>query len=185
MIGRRLVAALALTLACGGPPQQTTEAAVVYRASFTAEEGVSTKVVFPLPDDASRPSIESGLSVTDDGVLVTDGGVVSYVSMPEGVGLALEGHGKIEATFSAKAVRGYPDSTGAPDISLTRRIGDAGTNYAFAVNKGGSPVAQVDFEYTASRDCGAGCGGSRSFKYAGPVGLAVQTVTLNYVEEKR
>ena len=166
-------------LACGGAPQTRTEAAVVYRAGFSAEEGVTTRVTFPLPDDAAQLAVESGYSVTD-------GGTVTFVMGDQGIGLALEGKGTQSASFVAKAVKGYADGSGPPEAKLTRPVPDAGVNdYFFSVNKGGSAVAQIDFQYTASRDCGVGCGGSKSWSLTGPVGLALQEVTLSYVEEKR
>jgi hypothetical protein len=53
------------------------------------------------------------------------------------------------------------------------------------VNKGGSAAAQVRFEYTVRRDCGATCGGTRRWVYDGPVGLGLQKVEMNFSEETK
>jgi hypothetical protein len=66
-------------------------------------------------------------------------------------------------------------------VKLSRA--DAAPNaYLFSVNKGGSALVQVDYSFTASRDCGSGCGGSRAWNYAGPVGLGPQPITVNFKE---
>jgi hypothetical protein len=64
-----------------------------------------------------------------------------------------------------------------PDASTTERY--------FQVNKSGSALINIEFEYSATRDCGGSCGGSRSWKYTGPVGLSVQAVTVEFTESTR
>ncbi len=178
-IGVGLLAALTLS-ACGGPPQRKDEATVVYRAGFTAESGVTTQVVFPFPSDGTAAQVEAGLVVTDGGsarVQVLDGG---------GGGLAVEGRGHIEASYSSLRVKGLAESEGIPAAGLTRQVPDGGAGDLLVhVNKGGSSVATVDFEYTVGRDCGGGCGGTRSWKFQGPVGLGEQEVPMTFSEEKK
>jgi len=175
-----IAAALGLALGCGGPPPQTKdEAAVTYRAAFTSEAGVSAKVTFPLPDDASQQLVTQGL-------VVSDGGTARVESSPEGTGLALEGRGRVEASFTSKQVKGLGEGTGVPEAVLSRQVPDGGTgDRYFRVNKGGSAQVAVEFEYTASRDCGGGCGGKRTWKYEGPVGLSLQEVATDFSEEKK
>jgi hypothetical protein len=54
--------------------------------------------------------------------------------------------------------------------------------YFFRVNKGGTPLAQVDLQYELKKDCGDQCGGSKRWSFAGSVGLGPQQVTVNYTE---
>ena len=174
-----IVAGAATALACGPAPQRTDEVAVVYRAVFQAEAGVNTEVVFPLPGDGTADAVLAGLAVTD-------GGTAARKDTPEGPGLSVQGRGRVEATFSAQAVKGIADGTGIPEAALTRQVPDAGAGtYYVRVNKGGAAIAQIDFEYTASRNCGAGCGGSRGWTYAGSVGLALQQIDLRFTEAKQ
>ena len=85
-----------------------------------------------------------------------------------------------------KALKGVAAGRGPPDLFLTTQVLDAGPAEAYLrVNKSGSAIVTVSFELTASRDCGNGCGGKRSWTFSGPVGIALQPVTMNYVEEKR
>jgi len=165
-----------LALGCSAPPQTKDETAVTYRASFSAEPGVGTKVVFPWIGDGAAFAAQSALSVSD-------GGSFAIETDNEGLGLALSGQGDVSVSFSDAHVTGVGSGTGVPEASLTRPDPDGG--YFFRVNKGGKALVNVQFEYTASRDCGDKCGGTRSWKYSGPVGLALQQVTLQYSEEKR
>jgi hypothetical protein len=41
----------------------------------------------------------------------------------------------------------------------------------------------VEFEYTATRDCGAGCGGKRSWTYKDTASPGLEPVSMTYVEE--
>ncbi|MBX7116060.1 MAG: hypothetical protein K1X64_17150 [Myxococcaceae bacterium] len=177
-VGAALTAALAV--GCGPAPQAKDEAAVVYRVSFDAEAGVSTKVVYPVPPGDFQAVLVAGLTVTD-------GATAAIENTTEGVGLALSGKGKVEASYSNKKAKGY-FGTGddAPDATLTMDVANAGTEQRyFRVNKGGSSVAPVTFEYTVSRDCGSGCGGTRAWTFSGSVGLGRQQVELKYAEETR
>lgn len=176
---KRLVAMTAAVMACGAPAQMRDEASITYRAKFSAEAGVSTRVIFPLPTDAAQGPLQTA-------IVVSDGGTVSYVQQTEGLGFALDAHGVAEATFFAKNLNGFPASDGPPAAELSMHQPDAGPAELYLrVNKGGSAIVNVDFEYTAARDCGNGCGGKRSWKFSGPVGLALQPVHMDYVEEKR
>jgi len=164
---------------CGPPPPQAKdEAGITYRAAFSAEAGVSTKVVFPLPDDASQFTVTQGL-------VVSDGGTATVEALAEGTGLAVEGRGQVTASFTGGRVKGLGEG-GIPEAVLSRPVpdGGAGDRY-FRVNKGGSALVAVEFEYTASRDCGTACGGKRSWKYEGPVGLSLQEVATTFSEEKK
>lgn len=177
LIGAALLCAGAA--GCGAPPSQAKdEAAITYRAAFNAEAGVNAKVVFPLPDDASQFTVTQGL-------VVSDGGTATIEAFAEGTGLAVEGRGSVSATFVGARVKGLGEG-GIPDAVLSRPVpdGGAGDRY-FRVNKGGSALVAVSFEYTASRDCGTACGGKRSWKYEGPVGLALQEVATTFSEEKK
>lgn len=178
----RAGAALTVVLAvgCGPVPQEKDEAAVVYRVSFDAEAGVSTKVVYPVPPGDFQAVLMTGLTVTDGATAVIE-------NTTEGVGLALSGKGKVEASYSNKRVKGaFGTGDNAPDAALTMEVANAGTEQRyFRVNKGGSSVAPVKFEYTVSRDCGNGCGGKREWTFSGSVGLGPQQVELKYLEETR
>ncbi len=168
-----------LCLACGSPPQKKDEVALVYRAAFRAEAGVSTKVVFPWIADGTAFEVQQALSVTD-------GGTWAIEDSPEGVGLAVTGFGNHAVTFNGSKVKGLEASQGIPAAALTRLVPDGGPGERyFKVNKGGTALVNVDFEYTAIRDCGAGCGGTRSWTYLGPVGLSVQTVSMEFSEATR
>ncbi len=156
-------ALLPLVLAsCSGPPQTKEEAAVVYHASFSAEPGVMTEVLFPFSDDALASAIEGALKVSD-------GGTLSVLSDQQGTALKLVGAGRdrrhlrrLEAEGAGerhRRARGRPSPRGSVDAG-----------YYFRVNKGGSASCDVGFEYTVSRDCGGGCGGKKSWKYAGAGG---------------
>lgn len=171
--GTAILAALAL--GCGGPPQRKDEAAVTYRAAFTSEAGVSAKVVFPFPTDAASSRVRDGLSVS--------GGTAQVEQTSEGTGLAVEGKGRVEATFQADRVAGLGEG-GVPEAAISRLVPDGGTAALFRVNKGGSALLPVELEYTASRDCGAGCGGRRSWKMQELVGLGLQEVQLEFSEEQ-
>ena len=54
----------------------------------------------------------------------------------------------------------------------------------FRVNKGGASTADVEFEYTASRACGLGCGGQRSWKFSGAVSIGGPQPTMTEYEER-
>jgi hypothetical protein len=176
-MGAALVCAVAA--GCGAPPSQAKdEAGITYRAVFHAEAGVSAKVVFPLPDD------ESQLTVTQ-GLVVSDGGSARVEAFAEGTGLAVEGRGSIAVAFTGGRVKGLGEG-GIPDAVLSRPVPDGGQgDRYFRVNKGGSGLVAVEFEYTAVRDCGSACGGKRSWKYEGPVGLSLQEVATTFSEEKK
>lgn len=167
-----------LLSACGGPQAQD-EASLIYRASFRAEPGVQTTVVFPFVGDGAAAQVQAGLTVTD-------GGSVTVEDQPEGRGLVVAGQGAVTVLYDGAKVKGVDRGAGVPQAQLTRQVPDAGTTERyFRVNKGGVANVQVDFEYTATRDCGPGCGGSRSWTYLGPVGLAVQQVSVVFSEAKR
>ncbi len=171
----------ALAAGCGSaaPPQAKDEAAVTYRAAFTSEDGVQAKVIFPVPDDASQSVVVAGLAVTD-------GGTARLESTPEGNGLTVEGKGRVEVTFQGGRVKGLGDGDKAPEAVLSRAVPDGGPgNRYLRVNKGGAAQLPVELEYTAARDCGAGCGGTRSWKYQGLVGLALQAVETTFSEETK
>ena len=171
--------ALIAMVACGGPPQAKDEAAITYHLQFSAEAGVITEVIFPVPLDAAQDSILALLTASD-------GGTITPVDMSLGKGLSLKGQGAIAADYFVKAVRGWDAGNGAPDAVLSLHVPDGGANeYFVRVNKGGSAQCAIEFEYTAARDCGPGCGGSRSWKYSGNVGTSIQRISMNYVEEKR
>ncbi|MFT3835824.1 MAG: hypothetical protein QM723_02365 [Myxococcaceae bacterium] len=164
-----------LLASCSGPPQKQDEVQVVYRAGFSAEQGVMTEVLFPFPNDGLEGALDAGISVSD-------GGTAALIDDQQGPALKVSGQGAITASFTGFHVKGIPTGTGIPAASLTRGSVDAG--YYFRVNKGGSASADVDFEYTVSKDCGGGCGGTESWKFSGPVGLALQVLQLSFTEEK-
>ena len=175
----KVIALAAVTAACGGPPQAKDEVAVNYRASFGAETGVQTEVVFPFPSDALAADIEAGL-------LVSDGGTATVKDTNEGRGLSLVGRGHISVSYSSAKLKGLGSSTAIEGGGLTRQLTDAGvSDYTFRVNKGGTPLAQVDFQYQLEKDCGDKCGGTKRWSYAGSVGLGPQQVTVNYTETSK
>lgn len=163
---------------CGPSPQEKDEAAITYRARFTAETGVSTQVTFPVPIDASQTELLAGL-------VISGGGTAKLESPDAGGGLTVSGKGEIDATFSASRVKGL-GSEQIPQADLSSASVDGGKGDRFLrVNKGGSAQAQVLFEYTAKRDCGAGCGGERSWNFSGPVGLGPRAVSMTFEETHR
>jgi hypothetical protein len=169
------IGALAL-FACPEPPQLRDEAAITYRAGFSAESGVTTKIYVPFPIDAAADEVKKGLTVTD-------GGAVGYEASDGGVFLTVSGRGVIQASYQAARSKAF-GSAEIPDAQLSQQIPDAGSEARYMkVNKGGSATAQVDFEYTVSKDCGAGCGGQRSWTFQGPVGLSLQEISTQFVEE--
>jgi hypothetical protein len=173
------VLAMAALAACGGTPQAKDEVAVSYRASFRAEAGVQTEVVFPFPSDALAADIQSGLSVSD-------GGAFEVKDTNEGRGLSLVGRGDVSISFSSARLKGLGSGTGIEGGGLHRLVPDAGvSDYSFRVNKGGTPTAQVDFQYELKKDCGDQCGGTKRWTYAGSVGLGPQQVTVNYTETSK
>ena len=166
-------------LGCGPPAQMQDEATITYRLKFTSSQAVQTRVIFPLPDDPAQMPIMSGL-------IVADGGSVTYIMANEGLGAALDGLGHAEASFFVKNLGGIDGGSGVPDVKLSMQVPDAGpADVYLRVNKAGTGNVSVEFEYSASRDCGNGCGGKKSWKYSGDVGLARQEVHMDYVEEKR
>jgi len=164
-----------LLASCSSPPQKQDEVAIVYRAGFSAEEGVMTEVLYPFPADALAMTVQNGITVSD-------GGTAKVVTDQQGTALSVSGQGAITAQLETFHSTGLMAGNVIPSASLSRGSVDAG--YFFRVNKGGSASAQVDFEYTVTRDCGGGCGGSESWKFSGPVGLALQVVQLSFTEEK-
>jgi hypothetical protein len=174
----RLASVLLIASACGGPPQTKSQVAVVYKATFTAEPGVSASVVYPWPTDGIEAAVLQGIQVSD-------GGTVRLVDLPVGKGLSVEGHGSVQATFENTTLEALSSGSAVPEAALTLLVADGGPgDRYFKVNKGGSASLNVEFEYTVSRDCGQKCGGKRSWTYAGPVGLSVQPVTTTFIEEK-
>lgn len=165
---------LMLLTACGGP-QAEDETAVTYRAKFKTE--TTAKVIFPFPTDLSASEIEQGLQLGDRGRLVTTN---------EGIGLELSGAQEVEVKF-AGTVKTLGKGDTIPDAQLSRQLPDAATTERyFQVNKGGgSALINIEFEYSATRDCGGQCGGSRSWKYTGPVGLSVQQISVEFTESTR
>jgi len=167
-----------LLLSCGGP-QGKDEASLIYRASFRAEAGVQATVAFPFVADGAAAAVQAGLTVTD-------GGSFTVEDQPEGRALVVVGQGSVTVLFDGAKVKGLDSAGGIPQAELTRQVPDAGTTERyFKVNKGGVANVQVDFEYTATRDCGPGCGGTRSWTYLGPVGLTVQQISVLFSEAKR
>lgn len=170
---------IALSFGCGPPSQTQDEATITYRVKFTSSQAVNTRVIFPLPDDGAQMAVMSGL-------FAADGGTVAFIQQPEGVGTALDGLGNAEASYFVKNLTGIDGGSGPPNVSLSMRRPDGGAgDYFVRVNKAGAGVVNIEFEYTASRDCGSGCGGKKSWKFTGEVGLALQPVHMEYVEEKR
>jgi hypothetical protein len=173
-----LGALAAAALACGETPQRPDEAAISYRVGFTAESGVVTRVIFPWIADATAAGAQTGIAVTD-------GGSAKVETTTDGAGLAVEGKGHVEASYSARRLPGLGNERGIPEALLTREVPDGGLGERYVqVNKGGAASAQIQFEYSASRDCGSGCGGTRSWKYTGPVGLSRQVVSMEFTEAK-
>jgi hypothetical protein len=174
--------ALCAVAACSPPPQKQNETAITYAASFTAEAGINAVVIFPMPGDGSEPTVQEGI--------LLDGGTFSLSSAPqyddaEGVGFTLIGVGSVSASFFDAHVTGVGSGSAIPTASLTRGA-DAGVNtYYFHVNKPGEAIINVQFEYTAQRNCGGECGGTQSWTFAGPIGLGLQAVPLTYTEEKQ
>ncbi len=164
---------------CGPPAQMQDEATITYRLKFSSSQQVQTRVIFPLPDDGAQMAIMNGL-------IARDGGAVTYIMQNEGVGTALDGLGSAEATYFVKNLNGIGGGSGAPDVKLSLRQPDGGPGDLFVyVNKAGSGSVDVEFEYTAARNCGNGCGGTKSWKFTGSPGLGRQPVHMEYVEEKR
>jgi hypothetical protein len=168
-----------MILSCGPAAQLHDEASITYRLKFSSSQQVQTRVIFPLPDDGAQMAIMNGL-------IPTDGGTVTYIMQAEGVGAALDGLGSAEATYFVKNLSGIGGGSGPPDVKLSLRQPDGGPGDLFLfVNKAGSGSASVEFEYTATRNCGNGCGGTKSWKFTGNAGLGRQPVHMDYVEEKR
>ena len=150
---------------------------MTYRASFVAEPGVSAAVLCPWADVVDT-QILAGLGFTD-------GGSARVATIFEGTGLSVEGHGSAEASFHVEKLEAFGTGDGIPDAKLTLQVVDGGLgDRYFKVNKGGSSTMKVQFEYTVSRDCGRGCGGSRSWTYSGPIGISVQEVATTFKEQK-
>jgi hypothetical protein len=171
----RIIALLMAASGCGGP-QARDETAITYRAGFKAEAGASTKVFFPFPVDAAASEVSEGLSVTD-------GGTASVLS-DGGTWLVVSGRGEIEASYRATKSKAFGEES-IPSAQLSGEVPDAGPDVRYVtVNKGGTASAQIQFEYTASKDCGGGCGGKRSWTFQGQVGLSRQEVQMTFVEEK-
>jgi hypothetical protein len=168
-------------LGCGAPAQMQDEATITYRLAFMAGAADNTRVIFPLPNDdgGALMGIQSGLQPSD-------GGTISWIEQTEGLGAALDARGSAEAEYFVKSLKGVGGGMGPPDVTLSMQQPDGGPGDLYLrVNKSGSATVNVSFEFTASRDCGSGCGGKRSWTFSGPVGIALQPVHMNYVEEKR
>jgi hypothetical protein len=164
-------------LACG-TPQTEKQAAVSYRASYTVEPGVSSAVTFPFPIDGAGAAIEQQLAGQDGGVRV--------VSTDAGTGLLIENRGGGSFSFTHERLEGLGEGSGVPEATLSQQVVDGGPGDRYVrVNRGLSGLVQIDFEYTVSRDCGGGCGGKRTWAFQGPVGMGLQEVPMNFVEEKR
>lgn len=149
-----------------------------YKAAFRSEPGVNCKVLFPLPEGAVQEALLTGMTVTD-------GGTATVEDTAEGRSLAVEGRGTVEAIFEAVVGAGVGQG-GIPEVTLTRGIPDGGAGaFYLRVNKGGSSLVPLAFEFSATRDCGNGCGGQKSWLFEGPVGLSRQEVTMTYSEEKQ
>jgi hypothetical protein len=160
---------------CGGP-QERDEAQVIYRAAFTAESGVTTRVTFPWITDPGASAVLAGMTVTDGGTFLVD--------PASGPGFVLEGRGRVEARFQSAKVQGLGNDGKTPDARLSREVPDGGPGDRYVlVNKGGAASAQVELEYTAERRCGAGCGGERSWTFGGAVGLSQQAISMQFREE--
>jgi hypothetical protein len=159
--------------------QSRDQAAIVYHLKFTAELGVQTQVIFPMPTDATENTLMSSLTVNEDG------GTLGWFMTREGEGIGISGNGSISADMTLSAVSGFDPGSGAPDASLSMQVPDAGPyDYYLVVNKGGGAPAEVEFEYTATRNCGNGCGGKRSWKFSGSAGVGgPAAVTMDFVEE--
>ncbi len=178
--------AIVAVCSCSAPPPQAEgEAAITYKLKFTAGPADNTRVIFPLPFGAAREAIQAG-------ILAGDGGTVAWVDQGDagpgatGLGAALDGRGTAEATYFVKALAGVGGGKGVPDVALTMQQPDGGPGDLYVrVNKSGVAVVNVEYEFTASRDCGPGCGGTKSWKFSGDVGTALQPVHMTYVEEKR
>ena len=151
---------------------------MTYRAGFRAEPGVNCRVVFPVPEGAVQGPLMGGLRVSDGGTAFLD-------TSPEGVGLALEGRGSLEVSYEATVGEGVGEG-GIPEVSLSRGVADGGVELrTVKVNKGGSPLVPLTFEFAAKRECGGGCGGTRSWRFDSSVGLSLQEVSMTYFEEKQ
>lgn len=178
---KRLGVMLATALiSCGPPAQSQDEATITWRLSYTQSQQVQTRVTFPLP-------LVNGVAAHQpDQLLVEDGGTVALSQTSVGQGMGLDALGNAEASFFAKTVKGLGGGTGAPDVHLSMQQPDGGPGALYVhVNKSGAASINIEFEYTAERNCGNGCGGKKSWKFTGPVGLALQPVHMDYVEEKR
>jgi len=178
------VAIVAVCSCSGPPPQAEDEASITYRVKFTAGPADNTRVIFPLPEGAARTAIMMGI--------MPDAGTVAWVDQGDagpgahGLGAALDARGSAEASYFIKALKGVGGGTGAPDVTLSMQVPDGGPGDLYLrVNKSGSAIVAVEYEFTASRDCGPGCGGKKSWTYSGSVGTALQPVQMTYVEEKR
>jgi hypothetical protein len=168
-----------LALGCSSPPQKQDETQVTYNASFTSSQG-DANVVFPSPNDNSAATVQAGLAIAD-------GGTFSTFDDGHGTGFALESFvGAASMTYTNAHLTGLGSGAALPQVALFRQDPDGGPNdYFFVVNKAGEPIVQVQFEYTAQRDCGSHCGGKRSWTYSGQVGTGLQVVTLSYTEEQQ
>ena len=170
---------LLVVLGCSAPPQQANETALTYRAVFRAEPGVTAKVTFPWVNDSSALEVQQNLSITD-------GGTFSIEETPQGLGLSISGRGTVTAEYVNARSSSVPGGNGVPQTALTMQLADAGTEARYLrVNKGGTAVLAVEFEYSAVRNCGDTCGGSRSWQFQDTVGLAVQEVSMQFSETKR
>src|SRR5207248_737200 len=102
-----------LVVSCSGPPQKQDEAQVVYRAGFSAEQGVITEVLYPFPADGLADAVDAGLSVSD-------GGTIKVIDDQQGPALSVSGQGSVTASFTGSHQRGLASGTAIPAASLTR-----------------------------------------------------------------
>ncbi|MBL8957117.1 MAG: hypothetical protein JNK82_40465 [Myxococcaceae bacterium] len=183
---RRLVAMIVVyASSCSAPPPQAAgEASITYKLKFVAGPADNTRVIFPLPVGPERDAIMAG-------IMTSDGGSMAWVEQGDagpgatGLGAALDGRGEASATYFVKALS-VGGGSGLPDVNLSMRRPDGGPGELYLrVNKSGASIVTVEYELTASRDCGAGCGGTKSWKFSGDIGTALQPVDMTYVEEKR
>ena len=174
---RRLVAIVLLSCS-SGPPQTKTQAAITYHIKFTGEPTQTTTAIFPMPTDVTNDTLMSSLQASEDG------GQVKWFMTMYGNGIGIVGMGTVSADLKVAALEGFPSGEGAPDASLSLHVSDGGPEaYYIDVQRPGLGLTNVEFEYTATRDCGPGCGGKRSWTFSGETSPGEEPVSMTYVEE--